>query len=262
MLQPSLWCQPLHDIPEGPTDPSNTELPNPFVVVVLGATRGIGQGIATAYAKAGASALAIGGRDLNLLEQRAGELKKMNPNLIVKSFKCDVTSETEVAAAAELIRSTFGRLDVLVFNPGTAPKLEKQANGLLDWPFGFINAPISEFRRVMELNALAPFVVSHYFLPLLEESKDGAQSLVLVSSAASFYTDPKVMNATYSLSKLTATRMIEHIHEAHKDAGILAYAVQPGGVKTDLAQEIPEGKGWEDSKLVYHPFPFIDTDFE
>lgn len=98
------------------------------------------------------------------------------------------------------------------------------------------------------------------FSSFAEESKDGAQSLVVISSAASFYTNPKVMSATYSLSKLTADRMIEHIHEAHKDAGVSAYAIQPGGVKTDLAMDIPEGKGWEDSEFAYCFLELVDID--
>jgi len=250
MQQPSNWCLPQHDLPEGPTDPLNITLPKGFIVVVLGATRGIGAGIAAAFAKAGASGIAIGARDAALLQKRAEELVQINPRLKVQQIQCDVTKESDVAAAADLVRSTFGRLDVLIFNAGTSPKMVVQSNGLKDWPGNFIDAPVSEFRRVMELNALAPWTVSHYFLPLLEESKDGPQSLILISSAAAFYTDPKVMTATYSLSKLTATRIIEHVHEAHKANGVSAFAVQPGGVRdTDMGQTVPEGKGWEESKF-------------
>jgi len=34
-------------------------------------------------------------------------------------------------------------------------------------------------------------------------------------------------------------------HEGHHKNGVVAYAIQPGGVKTDLASDVPEGRGWE-----------------
>jgi NAD(P)-dependent dehydrogenase (short-subunit alcohol dehydrogenase family) len=247
MPNPNTWCPPIHHNPEGPTDPSKASLPDPFVVVILGASRGIGAGVASCFIKAGASGLVICGRNMETLKQRKVELEKLGGKAKIEPIKCDVTVDAEVAQTAQEVKKLFGRLDVLIINAGIAAKLVKQPNGLLDWPSNLVDADIADFRRVMELNTLAPWVACHYFLPLLEASTGGPQSIIYVSSAASHYTDPKMMSSTYSLSKFAGNRLIEHVHESHKDKGVCAFAIQPGGVKTEMA-EVPEGKGWEESK--------------
>jgi NAD(P)-dependent dehydrogenase (short-subunit alcohol dehydrogenase family) len=197
--------------------------------------------------KAGASGLVICGRNLKTLQQRKTELEKLGGKTQIETVQCDVTVDTDVAQAAQEVRKTFGRLDVLVINAGIPSKLVKQPNGLKDWPSNLVDADITDFRKVMELNTLAPWIACHYFLGMLEASIGGPQSIIYVSSAAAFYTDPKMMSATYSLSKFAGNRVIEHVHEAHKDKGVCAFAIQPGGVMTEDV-ELPDGKGWEDSK--------------
>jgi NAD(P)-dependent dehydrogenase (short-subunit alcohol dehydrogenase family) len=240
------WCSPVHHNPEGPTDPTKITLPQPFVVAILGASRGIGAGAATCYAKAGASGIALLARDVGALKDRQGELENISGGKAkIRVFACDVTKDSDLEQAAEAVKQEFGRLDVLVINAGIAAKLVRGPNGLLDWPKNFVDAPLGEFRRVMDLNTIAPWAACHYFLPLLEETKDGAQSIVLVSSAAAHYMDADLMSATYSLTKFAAVRIVEHVHEAHKANGICAFAIQPGGVKTYGSREVPEGRGWE-----------------
>jgi len=247
---PATWCQPLHNNPEGPTDASKVSLPPNFTVAIAGGSRGIGAGCARAYARAGASNIVIASRNPQTLAQTADELRTIHPKAQVVNKVCDVTSETDVAAFAAVVKETFGHLDVLVINAGTAPKLVKKENGLRDFPFGLVEQNVAEFKSIFELNTLAPFVLMHYFLPLLEATKDGSQSIVLISSAAAHYTDPEVMAPSYSLSKFAATRLVEHCHESHHRNGVCAFALQPGGVKTDLA-DVPEGKGWEE-RLIDH----------
>lgn len=239
------WCPPNHTDPEGPTDPLNTTLRVPFVVAIYGASKGIGASAAICYAKAGASGIAILARNVDNLEQRKAELEKINSKAKIVPLQCDVTDWDQVARSAKEIESEFGRLDVLIINAGTVPKLVMQSNGLRDWPSNFIDASLQDFKSTMELNTMTPWTICHYLLPLLEKTTDGAQSIVLITSVAAAYMDPKMMSATYSLSKFAATRIMEHVHEAHKDNGICAYALQPGGVKSDLSEQAPEGKGWE-----------------
>ena len=136
---------------------------------------------------------------------------------------------------------------MLVINAGVTPKLIiSLQTGLRDFPYGIVGTPLDDFHRLMNLNLLAAWTVSHYLLPLLEAT-DGAQALVLMYSAAAHYVDASLVALAYSLSKAAAMRLVEHVHEGHKHKGVVAYAIHPGGVKTEVT-DVPEGKGWEESK--------------
>jgi NAD(P)-dependent dehydrogenase (short-subunit alcohol dehydrogenase family) len=251
---PNKWCLPQHHSPSGPTDPANVHLPSPFRVAILGASRGIGAGIALSYAKAGASLLILASRNQESLEALAARVRATatNPDCTVVVQTCDVTREADLTALADAAKSKgSGALDVVVFNAGISGNLiRRPETGLLDFPFGIVEAGADDFRRIMETNVLAAWNAAVHFLPLLEAAQDSSggtspQAFVLVSSAAAHYVDAGLMAAAYSLSKFAATRLVEHVHEGHGRNGVLAYAVQPGGVRTDMAATVPEGKGWE-----------------
>ena len=246
------WCPPIHHTPSGPTDPTKTTLPAPFVVLVTGASRGIGKGIALSFAKAGASGILLAARDARTLASTADAVRAVatHPSVDIQTAVCDVTDRTSIERLANLTRTHFHRLDVLVLNAGRATTLVRDAaTGLLAWPSDIPSSSLADFAAVMDLNVVASFNLLHYLLPLLEETRDGPQSVVQLSSAAAHYMDPTLMSIAYSLSKSAATRLVEHAHEAHKGKGVSVFALQPGGVKTEV-QEVPEGKGWEDSKLI------------
>ncbi|KAF2665187.1 NAD(P)-binding protein [Microthyrium microscopicum] len=249
--QPSImnWCGPAHHDPYPLTDPSLVTLPKPFTVLIAGGSRGIGAGCATAYAKAGASHILLAGRTQSTLDSKAASLRAEYPNTRIDVAVADLTSDTDIASLAATAKTVLdGRLDVLVINAGTATKLVRNPRtGLRDFPGDLVEASVEDFRRVMDVNVMGAWVQCHHFLPLLEQTEGGAKAVVLISSAAAHYIDPSVMAAAYSLSKFAATRLMEHVHEAHKSKGVVAYALQPGGVDTDLA-DVPEGKGWEKCK--------------
>lgn len=244
------FAAPLHHKPEGPLDFSNVKLPNPFVVLIAGGSKGIGLGTARAFATAGAIDIIITARSKSDLESAAKTVREANPSTNVVFYTCDITDEYQVKTLAEEITSQFQRLDVLIINAGTGTSpIHRHSTGLKDWPATFAEQSYADYMRVMNLNLHAPFLLLHHFIPLLEAAtaKAGAPAVIQLSSTAAFYVDPKVMAMSYSLSKFAVTRLIEHVHEAHHSSGINAFALQPGGVKTGLAVDsLPEGKGWED----------------
>jgi NAD(P)-dependent dehydrogenase (short-subunit alcohol dehydrogenase family) len=244
-----LFAPPLHQKPEGPIDPSKVKLPSNFTVVIAGASRGIGLGIAKAYARASVSGLVLSSRSLDSLEQAAKEVIKINPKVKLMCQACDVTDEEQVKELVTATKTAFGRLDVLVINAGSATQISvKRENGFMDWPNNFLEQSPAEMEALWRLNVQAPFVLMHHFLPLLQDTEDGAKAVIHLSGAAAHYTSADIMAASYSLTKMAATRLVELCHEGHKSKGIVAFALQPGGVKTDMAATVPQGKGWEDRK--------------
>lgn len=88
-------------------------------VFITGASKGIGRATAIAYAKAGASAIALGARsELKSLEQdiqkAAKNARKKEPKVL--TFKLDVLDQSSVENAAKEVEKEFGRLDILINN--------------------------------------------------------------------------------------------------------------------------------------------------
>lgn len=240
----------VHHEPEGSIDSTKVSLKSPFVVLVAGGSRGIGKGIAIQYAKARASTIIITGRSSSSLDTAEEEIRTYNADVTIVKQSCDVTSQEQVAALAADIKQKIGRLDALIINAGTSEKtIIRPETGLRDFPWGLSKeVEYEDFYNVINLNVNAVWLMMHEFLPILEETKDGAQAIVAISSTASIMPDPAIMATSYSLSKFACNRIVEHCHLGHSRNGISVFALQPGGVKTDLSAAIPEGKGWEASK--------------
>lgn len=236
------FATPLHTEPEGPTDPAQVKLPEPYVVAVLGGSRGIGAGIALAYAKAGATGFLLGARKETSLHDTAKAILAVRPNAKIVCQSVDVTKADEVKAAADATETAFGRLDVCVVNAGITGSLIKDpATGKLRFPNGVAEPDSYEFLQVLSTNFTGVYLSAKHFVPLLENTKDGAQAFISINSNAVHMTSSAFLPMSYSLSKFAAARVVEMVHEAHSPQGVLAYSVHPGGVKTDIASELPDG---------------------
>jgi len=88
------------------------------VVLITGASSGIGVGVAHELAKAGATVV-LGARRTDHLENVSQEIKSYGGK--VSTFKVDVTNRAEFATFAEEARREHGRVDVLVNNAGVMP---------------------------------------------------------------------------------------------------------------------------------------------
>lgn len=221
-----------HSVPNTTLDPTKTTLPNPFVVCIIGASRGIGAGIATAYAKAGASGLILASRRISGLEETAAECKKANPNVETAIVSCDITSPESVEALATQTKERFGRLDVVAVNSGySGPVVIKVTE---TDPSTFVNAT--------NVNYIGTFLSAKYLIPLLLETKDGAKAFIGVSSLASLIVRGPIANSQYCVSKMAQLKLLEHIHEEYQDQGLASFAVHPGAVMSEMADEsAPEG---------------------
>ncbi|HEY9215807.1 MAG TPA: SDR family NAD(P)-dependent oxidoreductase, partial [Ancylobacter sp.] len=88
------------------------------VVLITGASSGIGAGIARELAAAGAT-LMLGARRTDRLEALAQEITEKGGTVLTR--RLDVTDRADVAAFAEAARRAFGRVDVIVNNAGIMP---------------------------------------------------------------------------------------------------------------------------------------------
>src|SRR3954447_16044020 len=85
----------------------------------MGGGRGLGEATAYALAKAGASDIILAARTTTELDTVAANLGKMSSNINVSTVRCDVTSEPDVLALTDLLKTKHSsHLDVLVNNAG------------------------------------------------------------------------------------------------------------------------------------------------
>lgn len=236
-----------HTKAEGLTDPSNTKLSNPFVVLVTGAGKGLGLHISLAYARAGTSGLIICSRTSTDLESLEKQIHSINPKCEVLSQVCDTTREEDLARLAIDVQSKFGRLDVAIANAGVISKYIYDSDGSnRRLPQGILQDP--GFERVVDINLIGSYKVAKHFTPLLIATKDGPQSFVAITSLASHSTSSAYTPIAYNVTKLALNRLVEAIHvDHHERDGINAFALHPGAVVTPQT-EGHTGDIWGQSK--------------
>ncbi len=128
------------------------------VAWVTGASYGIGFAIASAFHEAGAKVVF---NDINQEFVNKGLASYKEAGIDAAGYVCDVTDETAVAETAKKIVDEFGSIDILVNNAGIIkriPMLEMSA---------------SDFRKVIDVDLNAPFIVSKAVIPYMIEKGHG-----------------------------------------------------------------------------------------
>ena len=188
---------------------------NGAVVLVTGASSGIGAATARAASHAGARVVLAARRE-ERIRQLASELGEAVP------VRCDVTDPGEVAATVRTATETFGRIDALVNNAGQG-----------------LHAPLEQidpddFRAVLELNLIAPLVSMQAVIPVMR--KQGAGSIVNVSSGISFSALPG--SAGYSASKAGLSKLSAVARAELAGTGIAVSTMYPFVTDTEFIESL------------------------
>ncbi|KAK6369333.1 hypothetical protein LTS17_009675 [Exophiala oligosperma] len=217
-------------------NPDKVVLPVGFTVCVMGASRGIGEHIAYAYARAGASRIVISSRSERDLETVARKISELNRDVQVDVVECDVSKSESVAALAEYVRTRCGRrLDVLVFNAGYAgPVTTRMDRGEPEW-----------VRRAFEVNAMGTYLAAHHLVPVLLESSSSPpppppnkapKGFIAVGSFAGCIRRGPIANTGYTVSKMAQIRLVEYLDEQFGRDGLVSLVLHPGAVATKMAE--------------------------
>lgn len=204
------------------------------VIFLSGASRGIGQATAVAFAQAGAEAIYVTGRNTDALEATMEKVSVANPKTKCAIKICDVTDAHQVEKAVEDCVVRFGGIDVADTNAGYLGTWLKIAESDID-----------SWWRSWEVNIKGTYLVARFCLPHLIESanRHAAKNatggyLILISSIGAQLVLPGASD--YQASKHAINRICEFINNDHGADGIKCFAIHPGGVDTDLARNMPE----------------------
>jgi NAD(P)-dependent dehydrogenase (short-subunit alcohol dehydrogenase family) len=203
------------------------------VVFLSGASRGIGQATAVAFAQAGAAAIYVAARSEGALEETKARVFDANPDTRCECGVCDVTDGRQVERAVADCVEKFGSIDAADANAGYLDKWTKIGE----------SDPESWWRS-WEVNVKGSYNVARHALRHLVDSarrraaegRSGGH-LVLISSVGAQLLTPGASD--YQSSKHAINRLCEFVDVDHGAEGLKCFAVHPGGVATALGKNMP-----------------------
>ena len=188
------------------------------VAVVTGGARGIGLAVAHRAAVSGAT-LALWDMDPDALAVAAASLPGATTHAL------DLTDEAAVRAAAADTISAHGRIDILVNNAGIT------GGNAPTWKL-----PAAEWRRVVEVNLIAPFLVCSAVLPGMVDA--GYGRVVNIASVAGKEGNPNASH--YSASKAGLIALTKSLGKELAQSGVLVNCVTPAAAKTAIFDQMTE----------------------
>ncbi|MFZ1361573.1 MAG: SDR family NAD(P)-dependent oxidoreductase [Candidatus Nanopelagicales bacterium] len=186
--------------------------------LVTGASRGIGRGIAVAYAQAGAD-VAVSARDEALLNEVADEIRALGRKAVV--VPADVTDQEQVASAIQAAAEGLDGLNVLVNNAG---------GNSFSAPLAGMR--ISGWEKTFKLNVDSIVYACQAAAPFLFESGDA--SVINVSSIASKGGIPLMSH--YGAAKAAVSSFTQSLAAEWAHQGTRVNSLVPGWVDTDLTE--------------------------
>jgi NADP-dependent 3-hydroxy acid dehydrogenase YdfG len=189
--------------------------------LVTGASSGIGEATALVLAEQGA-AVALAARRRDRLEQLAERVRAAGGTALV--LEVDVTDPAQATEAVERTVAELGRLDTLVNNAGV----------MLLGPAE--QAPLEEWRRMVDLNVMGLLHCAHAALPhLLAAAQDGPRrvaDMVNVSSVAGRHA--RAGSGVYNATKFGVGAFSEALRQEVTQRHVRVSLVEPGVVETEL----------------------------
>jgi NAD(P)-dependent dehydrogenase (short-subunit alcohol dehydrogenase family) len=195
--------------------------------IVTGGARGIGRGIAEAFAQEGAS-VAILARDEKNGASAVAELSAAYPGQKFSFYKTDIGSRENCKASAHAVIADFGCVDILVNNSGIGT-----GGGILDMPED--HAPWDECINI-DLNGAMRMC---YFIGKHMKAR-GTGKIVNISSNAGAMVNKPTLLAAYSVAKAGINMLTKNLAVELGQYGINVNAIAPGYTMSTLMDYMPE----------------------
>lgn len=185
------------------------------VVLITGASSGIGRCLAFDFARRGATVIGCG-RSQERLERTLSELQRASPSSAM--IRCDVGDRENVQSMVDKVLADFGKIDILINNAGVGMRKP------------FAETSLDAIEEILRINYLGMVYCTHAVLPAMLAQRSG--HIVNVSSVAGHM---GILNmAGYCASKFAMNGFSESLYHELKPHGIQVAVVCPGPVRTDF----------------------------
>lgn len=201
------------------------------VALITGASYGIGFAIACAYAEAGAT---ICFNDINQELVDKGLAAYAEKNIPVHGYVCDVTNEDAVNALVAQIEQEVGTIDILVNNAGIIRRIPMH------------EMAVSEFRKVIDVDLNAPFIVSKAVLPGMMKKRAGK----IINICSMMSEQGRETVSAYAAAKGGLKMLTRNICSEYGQYNIQCNGLGPGYIETPQTAPLrePQADGGK------HPF--------
>ena len=207
------------------------------VAIVTGGARGIGLAIARRVIDSG-GAVAVWDMDGAAAQEAARSLGRASAHVL------DLTDEQGIAAAHAETLAAHGKVDVLVNNAGIT------GGNAPSWQL-----PVAEWRRVVEVNLVAPYLVTRAAVPGMIAA--GYGRIVNIASIAGKEGNPNASH--YSASKAGLIGFTKSLGKELAKTGVLANCITPAAAETDIFRQMtPEQIAWMRSKIPMERFVAVE----
>jgi NAD(P)-dependent dehydrogenase (short-subunit alcohol dehydrogenase family) len=186
------------------------------VVLITGASRGLGRALAEAFGAAGASVSGCARNRAALLETERA-LKDRGHSMHAAIL--DITDEAAVKSWVEDVERVLGAPTVLVNNAS-----------VLGSRVPIQNLDLAEWRRTLEVNLTGSFLAARAVLPAMKKARRGL--IIQLSSGAAV--PPRANWGAYSVSKIAADGLALNLAEEMRGSGVRVNIVDPGAMQTQM----------------------------
>jgi NADP-dependent 3-hydroxy acid dehydrogenase YdfG len=193
------------------------------VVVITGASSGIGEATARHLATQGAR-LVLGARRLDRLELLGSELRAEGANVRVKAI--DVTSLKDTQSLVQAAVQAFGRVDVIMNNAGVMPLSKLDALKIVEW------------NRMIDVNIRGVLHGIAAVLPLMQKQRSG--QIINMASIGAHAVSPTA--AVYCATKYAVLAISEGLRQ-EVGGNIRVTVISPGVTTSELADSISDPAG-------------------
>ncbi len=192
------------------------------VAVVSGASSGLGQQIALAFARQGAD-LVILARRIERLEEFKPKLEEVGAGKVL-TIKCDVTSSEEINKAAEMVENEFGKVDILLNCAGSSKDK------------GVIEMTDEEWDFTIATDETSVFKMTRAFAAIMKKRKYGR--IINIASMYGLVGNTEIHTVAYHASKGAVVNFTRAVAAELALDGITCNAICPGYFETELTKEV------------------------
>jgi short-subunit dehydrogenase len=189
-------------------------------VLITGATRGLGEGLARQFAAQGYR-LALTGRKLQDLERLAAELQGQAPDIVIETL--DVAQFETIAAVIERCAERLQGLDIIIVNAGVG------------FPTPVGQGHFELIRQTIDVNLTAAIATSEAAVTLFR--RQGHGQLVGISSVAAARGMPG--QGAYCATKAGFSRYLQALRLETRSESIVVTELAPGYIDSDMSRSVP-----------------------
>ena len=201
---------------------------NKKVVIVTGASRGIGRGISLLLAENNCIIVAVGTRDKSDVCDYIAELTDKSPESIY--ITADISKDSDCDNLVNEVEKRFGGVDFLVNNAGIAPSVRTD----------ILETTRESFDRLLDVNLKGTFFFTQKIAKsMIKNNQPQPQRAIINISSISAYTS-STSRPEYCISKAGISMITPLFADKLAEYGINVYEIRPGIIQTDMTAGVIE----------------------